>query len=167
MRLLSHPRARQVRQYYYGLEQRDRLALNALGLFFAVLFVWLGLWAPAYEYRQDAMEYRDRELSLLQYMRATEDSARRVAADGRQSSMAGQNLLTLVSRTAQQHNIRPNRLQPEGQTNVSVWFDQVAFNDLIRWVEELVVQQGIAVNQISIDREDQAGMVNVRIVLGA
>lgn len=166
MKVMQHPRVKQLLANYYTLEQRDRLALNALGVFFAILFVYFGLWSPAYEYRQESLEYRDRQFTLLQYMRATEQRARTVESGSGQPAVAGQNLLTRVSRTAQQHQIRPNRLQPEGEGSVSVWFDQVPFNDLIAWLEQLVVQQGIEVRQISIDREDRAGMVNVRLVLG-
>ncbi len=166
MKILDDPRAKKALQYYYGLEHRDRIALNGLVTFFAVLFLYFGLWAPAHDYLEESREYRDRQLSLLQYMRASERRARSAASGSGQGYVAGQTLLTQVSRTAQQHQIRPNRLQPEGDDNVSVWFDRVAFNNLIGWLEQLIVQQGIDVKQISIDREDEPGRVNARLVLG-
>lgn len=165
VKLLEHPRIRQGLQYYRHMEKRDRVALNALAAFFALLFLYFGVWAPVNNYREESQDYRDRQLSLLQYMKTSEQRARQVAANAGQSSVAGQSLLTQVSNTAQQNRIKPNRLQPEANDSVSVWFDQVAFNDLIRWLRQLTVQRGVDVRQISIDRQDQPGTVNARIVL--
>jgi general secretion pathway protein M len=97
-------------------------------------------------------------------MRASEKQARSVKAETR-STGGGQSLLSQVSRIAQQIGIKPNRLQPEGSDAVSVWFDSVAFNDLVKMLRQVQSQQGIVVQQISIDKEDQPGIVRARIVL--
>ncbi|MBD3647128.1 MAG: type II secretion system protein M [Pseudomonadales bacterium] len=165
MKLLEHPRIKQGLKYYRQMESRDRFALNGLAVFFAVLFVYFGLWTPVNNYREESQMFRDRQLSLLQYMQQSEQRARQVAANSGQASVEGQTLLTRVSNTAQQNKIKPNRLQPEGNDSVSVWFDQVPFNDLIRWLRQLTVQQGVDIRQISIDRQDRPGTVNARIVL--
>jgi len=167
MGMRDNPQVQRALQFVDALEKRDRVALVGLAAFFAVLFLYFGMWAPANEYLRDSLEYRNRQLSVLQYMRASEQHARDVAGSKRQTVMAGQSLLTQISRSARQHQIQPNRMQPEGSNAVSVWFDSVAFNDFIRWLEQLTVEQGIDIKQISIDREDEPGKVNARIVLGA
>jgi general secretion pathway protein M len=149
---------------YVQLEQRDRIALNGLGLFFGLLFIYFALLNPMYTYHADSMAARDRQLSLIQYMRASEKQARSAKADTR-STGSERSLLSQVSRIAQQIGIKPNRLQPEGSDAVSVWFEGVAFNDLVKMLKQVQSQQGIVVQQISIDKEDQPGVVRARIVL--
>jgi general secretion pathway protein M len=149
---------------YVQLEQRDRIALNGLGLFFGLLFIYFALLNPMYTYHADSMADRDRQLSLIQYMRASEKQARSAKTDTR-STGSGRSLLSQVSRIAQQIGIKPNRLQPEGSDAVSVWFEGVAFNDLVKLLKQVQSQQGIVVQQISIDKEDQPGVVRARIVL--
>jgi general secretion pathway protein M len=156
--------AKKLIDRYVQLEQRDRIALNGLGLFFGLLFIYFGLLNPMYTYHADSMAARDRQLSLIQYMRASEKQARSAKADTR-STGSERSLLSQVSRIAQQIGIKPNRLQPEGSDAVSVWFEDVAFNDLVKMLKQVQSQQGIVVQQISIDKEDQPGVVRARIVL--
>jgi general secretion pathway protein M len=149
---------------YAQLAQGDRIALSGLGLFFSLLFIYFALLNPMYSYHADSLAARDRQLSLIQYMRASEKQARSVKTETR-SNASGQSLLSQVSRIAQQIGIKPNRLQPEGSDAVSVWFDSVAFDDLVKMLRQVQAQQGIVVQQISIDKEDQPGVVRARIVL--
>ena len=153
-----------LKDRYAQLEERDRIALNGLGLFFSLLFIYFALLNPMYTYHAESMAARDRQLSLIQYMRASEKQARSVKAETRTGG-SGQSLLSQVSRIAQQIGIKPNRLQPEGSDAVSVWFEDVAFNDLVKMLKQVQQQQGIVVQQISIDKEDQPGVVRARIVL--
>ncbi len=148
---------------FAALEPRERLAVSGLGVFFAGLFFVYGLWLPANHYYEDQLEDRDRQFELLQYMRSTEQEARTLGVDaGRLPS--GQDLLTEVSKSAQNFQIKPNRLQPEGDSGVSVWFDEVSFNDLISWLQAQS-EQGIKIRQLSIDRQDVSGLVDARVVL--
>ncbi|MCB0068948.1 MAG: type II secretion system protein M, partial [Caldilineaceae bacterium] len=88
----------------------------------------------------------------------------RSGGGGRDAAPTGQALLSQVSQTAQRYNVKPNRLQPEGTDGVSVWFDAAPFDNLVGWLEE-EARQGVIVRQISIDRQDQPGVVNARVVL--
>lgn len=162
--MMSNPTLVKLMEHYAQLEQRDKIALSGLGIFFSLLFIYFAILGPVNKYHADSLAARDRQLSLIQYMRASENQARS-ASTGSQSATSGQSLLTRVSRVAQQIGIKPNRLQPEGSDAVSVWFDSVAFNDLVKMLKRVQSQQGIVVQQISIDREDQPGMVRARIVL--
>ena len=78
--------------------------------------------------------------------------------------IGGQDLLTQISRTASQAGITPSRLQPEGDSGVSVFFDSVAFNDLMRWLQSQT-EAGVSVRQMTVDREERTGIVKARVVL--
>ncbi|MBQ74580.1 MAG: hypothetical protein CMQ20_06085 [Gammaproteobacteria bacterium] len=149
---------------YHQLEKRERSALKLLIAVFTCLFLYFAIWNPAGQYHEASEAELERQLSLLQYMRASEKEAR-ASSKGTKQVPTGQSLLTAVSRAAQQAGIKPNRLQPEGSGAVSVWFDTVAFDDLMRMLSKMQSQRGIVVQQISIDREEQPGMVRARIVL--
>ncbi|MEE2913434.1 MAG: type II secretion system protein GspM, partial [Pseudomonadota bacterium] len=109
------------------------------------------------------LEERNRYAALVARMENTMDTARQNLG-ATASTMSGQQLLNQVSRTTRQFDIKPTRLQPEGSDGVSVWFDDVAFNDLMRWLDSQT-RSGIGVKQMSVDREESAGTVNARVVL--
>ena len=165
-RIRANPVVRKGLERFNALEPRDRLAAKALAAFVVCMVASLGVWEPMQSFAADARTDRDSNRDLYAWMMATRGQA--AAAAGSTAGPrgpTGQTLLTRVSRTAQQHQIKPNRLQPEGEGNVSVWFDAVAFNSLVRWLQELERKEGISVQQISVDRQDKPGLVNARIVL--
>lgn len=152
-----------LRSRYMTLEPRDRTAVVVLSIFFGILTFYFAIWQPLHDFKASSQDELNRQAELLQSMRASEKEAR--ASSGNSApAPTGQSLLTQVSRTAQQFGIKPNRLQPEGSDAVSVWFDEVSFNDLIKWLSSQS-QSGMSVRQISIDREERPGRVNARIVL--
>ena len=165
-RIQAIPAVRKGLDGFNALEPRDRLAAKSLAVFLACFIAYLGVWEPMQSFAADARSDRDSNRDLYAWMTSTRGHAAASAGNAAgPRGPSGQTLLTRVSRTAQQHQIKPNRLQPEGEGNVSVWFDAVSFNSLVRWLQDLERKEGISVQQISVDRQDKPGLVNVRIVL--
>ena len=164
MKLMSNPQLQVLVQRYEHLEKRDRFALNGLISFIAILLLYVLVWVPANNFLADRKLNHERQLSLLQYLRSTEQQARASAGKKGSSVSSNKPLLQTVSNLAGLAGIQPDRLQPEATDGVSVWFDDVAFNNLIRWME-LLNQEGITVRQVSIDREEASGTVNARVIL--
>ena len=162
MAILDHPQVVALRNRYDSIEPREQIAVKALAGFFLVLFVYFGLFSPANNFYEERLSDFERNQSLLQYMKATEADAR--SATTANPSIGGQNLMSDVSNSARRFGINPNRLQPEGEDGVSVWFDGVSFALLLDWMAS-ITQQGVSVRQISIDRDDESGVVNARIIL--
>jgi general secretion pathway protein M len=150
---------------YRQLEGRDQLALTLLTSFLLLLFLVFGMWQPLREFVDVQHSLRDSNRELVQLMRNTEKQARVVGRSSRSGPRTGQSLLALVSRSAKSANIEPNRLQPEGSDSVSVWFETVPFNDLVLWLENLESEQSVHVHQITVNRQEQSGRVNARVVL--
>ncbi len=161
----QHKLIRRLISIYADLESNDRYALMGLALFFGLLIVVLGIWQPAADYAASARVTRNNQQELINWMNSTAVQARAAAGIQTTTHRSGQSLLTTISRTAQDFKIKPNKMQPEGNDEVSVWFDAVAFNSLMTWLEELQANQGILVRQISVDKNELPGTVNARIIL--
>ena len=97
-------------------------------------------------------------------MKETESQAR-AAARERPAETAEGSLLSLVSSSAQAQGINPNRLQPEGENAVSLWFDDVAFSSVMQLLERMAAIPGVEVQQLVIDGSEEPGQVRARIVL--
>ncbi|MFT7686685.1 MAG: general secretion pathway protein M [Candidatus Azotimanducaceae bacterium] len=150
---------------YEHLNQRDKVALRGLSAFFAIIFLYALVWLPANNYFVDRNSDHQKQIELHQYLLSSEKQAR--ASSGQKSqSIGGQSILQTVSRSAQKFSLKPDRLQPEGSDGVSVMFNDVNFNKLIQWLDNLD-RQGFSVKQISIERSDVPGIVTTRMVLRA
>ena len=151
---------------YAELETRDRVALIGLAVFFGLLIIVAGIWQPAVDYAARAEVSRNKQRELIEWMNSTAIQARATAGSQTSARKSGQSLLTIVQRTAKIFGIKPDKLQPEGDDEVSVWFTEpVEFNSLFNWLEELQLKQGVVVRQISVDKHEQSGKVSARIVL--
>ena len=151
-----------LRSGFGNLEPNERTALVALGIFMLMLLCYFTL-TSAMSFYSNRLEERNRYVALVARMESTIDTARQNLG-GTASTLSGQQILNQGSRTTRQFDIKPTRLQPEGSDGVSVWFDDVAFNDLMRWLDSQS-RSGISVKQMSVDREESAGTVNARVVL--
>ena len=82
-------------------------------------------------------------------------------------SRDGRSLMAVVDQTAKRSGLGTGlkRLEPEGQAAVKVWLEQVAFDDMLRWLISLEQKNGLAVATITIDRQDAEGRVNARMTL--
>ena len=57
------------------------------------------------------------------------------------------------------------RLVPQGDDQISVQLDAVAFNALLNWLLKLEREQRLTLINLNVDRTGSPGLVNVRIIL--
>ena len=164
-RFIAIPQIRSVLIAYDQLEVREKIALKCMVIFFAGVFVFYGLWQPSLQFAIESRKSLEANQELLGWMRSTEKQARAAPKGDGGARPTGQLLLTTVSRTAKAAKITYSRLQPEGENGVNVIFESVSFNDLMKWLEQLEAREGMRVRQISIDRQEESGMVNARLIL--
>ena len=153
-----------LRERFDSMQSSEQLAVTVLGVFAVVVVIYLGVWAPASDWRVVAEQERDRQFETLSMMKETESQARAAAKD-RPAETAEGSLLSLVSSSAQAQGINPNRLQPEGENAVSLWFDDVAFSSVMQLLERMGTVPGLEVQQLVIDGSEEPGQVRARIVL--
>lgn len=57
------------------------------------------------------------------------------------------------------------RVQPEGDSGVRVWFENAAFDELVKWLAVIESKHGLLVNEINVEQAESTGLVNVRVYL--
>ena len=142
-------------------EQRVILALTAA---VALTILWLGIWKPISDWRTLEHNRYQNAQSLFDWVQLNEDRAREIARGG-QRSAGNRSLLPLVTRSADAQGIRINRLQPESNSVVSVVIQAQPFNEVLSWLHQLQINNGISVQRVSIDAEGTSGLVNAQIRL--
>lgn len=78
-------------------------------------------------------------------------------------------LLSVVDQTSRSGTLgkEPTRVQPEGsgEREVKVWFDDVPFDNCLRWLTELQTRYAIQVSSAEIEQGSAPGLVNARFSL--
>lgn len=164
--LLSRVQDSTLARWYFEQGQRDQRLLLLLAVFLAAVLFWLLIWLPIQDRLAIAETRHARALTdqrwILEQQETLQQLARRQTGGGRRS---GQALLSTVATSARSAGITLNRFQPEGSDALAVSLEDVAFGELVVWLEQLQRQQGVRVRSASIDAQNAPGRVRARILL--
>jgi general secretion pathway protein M len=158
--------------WWKRLRERERwIVSSGLGLALALLLyglVWQPLRTQLKNLRQGVAEQR----AELARMRTIAEEVKRLSAFANTSEEAaqadsGQSLLLLVDRKAKTAGLNETikRVEPQGVNQLRIQLEQVNFDQMIRWLDSLAQEHGIAVDNANIDRQTSSGRVDARLIL--
>lgn len=138
-------------------EQRLVIAMTTVVMFF---ILYSTIWAPLNNNIDTAKAKLERQQELLTWVQ--EGTVKYKSAVGSGNSRKGNvSLSSLVNQTAGRNQISIARMQPQGD-DLQVWIDEVPFNQLLAWLEELSVKEGVRVKSIDIANSPITGVVKIR-----
>jgi len=154
--------------HYRELQPRERLIVATGAVVVLITLVYLVLWEPFASARakQTAALTEARMLAdRLETIGASVQKARAAGLGAVQGG--GQSLLTLIDQQAKSPELgkAPTRLQPEGDKEVKIWFEDVPFDALLRWMATLETRYGVQISGAEIERRAGAGLVNARLTV--
>jgi len=149
------------------LVPRERYMLLGMTVFLAIVLVYFVLVNPAINAAADAKQMLANKQVLIQWMKSNESKVMQVQKQNRASSKptTRQSFLALVNRSSGQYSVPLKRYEPEGQNKLRVWVEDVPFNSLINWLNELKTKSAINVVNISIDAQKAPGIISAKIIL--
>lgn len=153
-----------VGRWYYGREHSEQQIIAGLAVLVSVTILWAGAWKPVSDWRAIEINRQQNAQQLLDWMRANEQAAR-AAASSRQTQSGNRSLIPVITRAANVHELKLNRLQPESNGVISVILQQQSFNQIISWIAQLEENNRVSVQRASFDSEDSPGYVNAQIRL--
>ena len=157
----------QLKEWFEGLDENEKRIVIIGGIFFSLVILIFGILKPL----------NDSVGTLEQQVNSRQDSvdqwkanmptilANRGAASGTSSNRA---LSNVVTSTTRRFNLKVSRVQEKGQDEMQVWFDNVAFNDFIRWTAELENRHKITIDSVNIRSKDRNGLssIDIKILRG-
>jgi general secretion pathway protein M len=158
-----------LRVRYEALTPREQLLVGAAALVVALALFYLALWMPVVSARRHA----ERELADNRAVAQRLEVIAASLAAGQNSGAGGPlvsrdaSLLSAVDLASKNGTLSkaPTRLQPDGDNQVRVWIDAVQFDSLVRWINELQTRYGVRVENLDVERQPTAGLVNARLSL--
>ncbi|NVJ64853.1 MAG: type II secretion system protein M [Gammaproteobacteria bacterium] len=149
-----------VKDWYAGLNQREKLMVNILGIAFALLMLSLLVIVPIKEYRAGLIDDRDAlkgQVSSLKTQVAT------LQAGGVRTT-SNQPLNQLINQSANQFGLKLSNIQERKRNQeIQLRLDDVEFDQLIRWVSNLEQAKGLIVENFRVSKTDVTGKVDVSL----
>lgn len=156
----------QLRQWFMGLERRERLVLGSGGVILFLVIIYAGIVSPYSSHRQALKDQVQQQIALLAWMRpaATRIESLRGTRPG---ALPGGSLLSVVNSSVAGAGLG-NALQQAQQASdgsVRAQFSGADFDSLVRWLDTLHRNYGVAPADMSVTRGSGPGLVNVNLKL--
>jgi general secretion pathway protein M len=147
------------------LEPRERLFVLGGAVALLVMFLYAGVWDPlarAHRSREQSLDGARSIASKLEIAGAALQGARRGGGTNTQVS-----LISAIAQTSKSPVLgkEPTRTQPDGDKSVALWIDDVPFDNLMRWLNDLEQRFGIVPIAADVQRQSGAGLVNAHLTL--
>jgi general secretion pathway protein M len=155
---------------WHELTSRERLMLMALAVVLVVALSYQIVWLPL----SDAIDTEEhRRITLQQSMPRIENiiqhlSTRKIRQQSSINDASSlQPLVTLIDTSLKQTNLNMAwaELRASTEDMVKLEFQQVAFDDLIRWLANLQQEQAVVIVEIMLQQDEKNGMVMAKITL--
>lgn len=147
------------------LAPRERVIVAAGAAMLVLVLIYLLAWEPLIEANRQRSEALERARMLATRIEQaavlvrSQDSGRSVDRDT--------SLVAVIDRTSRSPVLGkpPSRVQPEGDNEVKVWIEDVPFNNLLRWLQDLETRYGIGATTAEVERGARPGAVSARLSL--
>lgn len=151
-------------RWYYTREPGEQRIVAVVTVLVVLAVLWLAIWKPVSDWREvENNRYRNAQAEL-DWLQANEGRARALAASG--GGRGGdRSLVPVITRSAKAQGIEVSRLQPEANGVVSVALQGQPFNELLSWLHQLEVNNGVQILRVAVDAEGRSGRVNAQIRL--
>ncbi|SEL57181.1 general secretion pathway protein M [Colwellia chukchiensis] len=148
-----------MKTWWQQLNLREQRLVMAMSAVIGV-FIFYGLiWQPLNENIARTKAKVARQQALLNWVEEKTDDYQVAMRSNKVKS--GASLSSIITRTSRVNNITITRMQPQGE-DLQVWINEIAFNSLLSWLEQLAAREGLLVKNIDLSLTEQPGVVRVR-----
>ncbi|MBA6342429.1 type II secretion system protein M [Colwellia sp. MB02u-10] len=148
-----------MKAWWQQLNIREQRLVSVMSVLMSIFILYGLIWQPLTENIEKTTLKLERQQALLTWV--TENTQRYQQAKRSARANSGASLSSIVNRTSSANNITITRMQPQGD-DLQVWIDEISFNQLLTWLEQLAINDGLQVKNIDLSSADQQGMVRVR-----
>ncbi len=141
---------------------RERVFLELAAYLITGIVLYYAVLAPSLAYRSDMLRAQSAASNGLAWMQANQEKAK-LRTQGKRSSAQSENRLSMISSSADMHNVSIKRLQPSND-RIDIELAGQEYLSLIRWLVSLENDQGFVLIDARLDKVAE-GVVDSRIAL--
>lgn len=162
------PALQQMQRHYDSLSTREKRSVQFMvgALFLACMYFLI--WQPSNQYMVSAREGMHNANDTFRYVQQNIGQASSAAQlmQNSQGPLDPQSMVSTISTAGKKYSVELKRFEPSGESKLRVWLEDVSFNSLVQWLQDLDKTHKLKVSEISIDRDEKPGLVNARLLIG-
>ena len=146
------------------MNNRERMLVSVASVLLVITLIYFIMWKPIADGISERESKIEAQQELLQWVRENTGAylaQKSAGANGNSSAQMPGSVTERVTRLATAAKIELSRMQPQSD-GLLVVIDQVPFNTLLQFVENLQSQAGLTITHVDATEGDAAGVVRVR-----
>lgn len=149
-----------LKNWYAGLNQRETVMVNILGVALGLLLLSLLVIVPIKDYRTNLIDDRD---AMADRVVTLKKQVATLQAGG-VGTVINQPLNQLLNQTANQFGLKLSNIQERKRNKeVQLRLDDAEFDKLIRWVADLEQAKGLIIESFRVSKTDVTGKVDASL----
>lgn len=149
-----------MKERWLSLNSREKQLVIVMGSVVLFFILYSAIWKPLNTNISSATSKVERYQQLHNWVQTETVRYKSIASSSGKRSNKG-SLSSVLNKTAGRNQISIARMQPQGD-DIQIWIEEVSFNQLLTWLEQLSSREGISVKSIDLTDTDQSGVVKVR-----
>ncbi|MFT5481513.1 MAG: general secretion pathway protein M [Halieaceae bacterium] len=153
--------------WFQQLRHREQLIVFAGCVALLGMFLYTAILAPLSRNTESLQRQNiasAKALESVESMVARIEALRRSGAS-EASGSGGANLARLINTHAARFNLKISRMQPNSKQEMQVRFEEAVFGDLLSWLYQLEIADGLIVKEVAITQTGGVGLVTATIRL--
>lgn len=155
-----------MKAWFAQFSPRDQLSLLALAAALCLYLFYQLAWAPLGHARDEMARRNESVAESLQRVDSMVSELVQLRDQGSGSSGAQRNLTALVNQSTAAAGLSVSRLQPNSRGEIQVRLESAAFDELLAWLHQIEVNEGLLVREVSVSQSGTVGRVNATIQIG-
>lgn len=154
-----------MKEWFQQFNQREQVWLLAGGAALGLYLLFVAIWRPVVGMRDDMIlrnQATQASLSRIQTMAA---ELQQLQGQGGGAN-AQRNLNQMINNSTAEFALQPSRIQPNSKGEMQIRFEDARLSDLLRWLHQIEVVDGLLIVDASIMQGERGGVVNANIRLG-
>lgn len=159
----------EIKEYFYGLEAREKNLVIITGLLLILVIPYQFFWKPFSESVENSAIRVQAQKSQFIKMQQQAKRIQQLRGVGVVASQPGRQFLNNAINTAARKNGLASalKMKSDSNNNLRVSMDNVPFDNVMNWLDQLISQNGVIVSKVNIDRQPTIGRVNISVYLEA
>jgi len=156
-----------IKEYFNNLEQREKSLVIIAALVLAILIPYQFMWKPFVTSYDDTSIRLQAQKKQFFKMQQQAQHIRQLRGAGSLQVQSGRQFLSNAINTAARQNGLASALniKSDSLNNLRVSLDNVPFDNVMNWLDQLITRNGVIVNKLNVDRQPTVGRVNVSVYL--
>lgn len=154
----------ELTEKFNRLKSSERKLFILVVLTVTLLIIYGFIYKPVISSIDNMQQNNLKNQQLLVWMTESVATIKKASNNNNKTNKRGNRSLNeVINSTASRTNISISRSQPRDNNQYQIWLDQVAFNQLLVWLNGLQNDYGLFVSNINVSVTDKKGYVRVNL----